>query len=335
MTDLPWVSVVIPCLNRAHFLVPTIESVLQQDYPYIECIVVDGGSTDGTLDILQYYSDKLKWVSEPDNGHADAINKGWWMSRGEILAWLNADDIWAVPRTVSQAVSYLQDHLDVDVVYGDASNIDIEGNFIEMSYLRKWDLGYAVEYCDHCIPQPAAFMRRNILEQVGWLDVKFISKKDHELWLRIGLVGTIRHVPLLFAQERACPGYMAARGDVTASACIELTKKFFTLPNIPDKIRKRKQRAFSNSYLRGIDYAFTDGRHWQVIFRYAFLAVLTDPTNAFRVFRRVEWYIFAGGVKDKQPPIGLKILSLPGQTLRSVKRWLKRLSYFQTSNNLS
>src|SRR3990170_5405645 len=80
MSDLPVVSVVIPCLNRAHLLGPTIESVLQQDYPQVECVVVDGGSSDGTVEILQSYGESLKWVSEPDGGHADAINKGWHMS---------------------------------------------------------------------------------------------------------------------------------------------------------------------------------------------------------------------------------------------------------------
>ena len=77
----PLVSVVIPCLNRAHYLKETIESVLKQDYYPIECIVVDGGSTDGTVEILRQYGKTITWVSEPDNGHADAINKGWWMSK--------------------------------------------------------------------------------------------------------------------------------------------------------------------------------------------------------------------------------------------------------------
>lgn len=119
MKEHPLVTVVVPCLNREHFLVPTIESVLQQDYPYIECIVVDGGSTDGTIDVLKRYEGQIRWVSEPDNSAADAINKGWQMSKGEILAWLNADDIWAVPSAVSQVVEYLQTHPGVDVVYGD------------------------------------------------------------------------------------------------------------------------------------------------------------------------------------------------------------------------
>ena len=105
----PLVTVVIPCLNRANYLVSTLESVLQQDYPQIECIVVDGGSTDGTVEILRQYGKRIKWVSEPDKGHADAINKGWWMSKGEILSWLNADDLYVVSDAISKAVAYLQE----------------------------------------------------------------------------------------------------------------------------------------------------------------------------------------------------------------------------------
>jgi len=104
----PLVSVVVPCLNRARFLVPTIESILEQDYPHLECIVVDGGSTDATVGILQSYGDTISCVSEADDGHADAINKGWWMSQGQILAWLNADDLYVTPHAVGKAVAYLE-----------------------------------------------------------------------------------------------------------------------------------------------------------------------------------------------------------------------------------
>ncbi|HEY3248887.1 MAG TPA: glycosyltransferase, partial [bacterium] len=97
-------SVVVPCLNRAGYLAQTIDSILAQDYPHLECVVVDGGSTDGTVDLLRSYGEAVRWVSEPDRGHADAINKGWQMSRGTILAWLNADDVYVAVDAVSQIV---------------------------------------------------------------------------------------------------------------------------------------------------------------------------------------------------------------------------------------
>lgn len=316
----PLVSVVIPCLNRAHFLVPTIESVLQQDYPHIECIVVDAGSTDGTIEILRCYEGRIKWVSEPDEGHADAINKGWRMSSGEILAWLNADDVWVVPDAVSQAVAYLQAHPEVDVVYGDCGRIDVDGNVVGMSYLHEWDLEYAVEYCDHCIPQPASFIRRRIVEQVNWLDVNFISKKDHELWLRIGLAGNIRRIPVLLAHARACPGYMAERGDITAAACVALTKKFFALPNVPESIKSKRKRAISNAYLHGMDYAWRDGRHWPLFWAYMLRAILMDISNTPRVLEATKGYI----VRDSRDDRGLRWLLIAGQPLMFLWRAARR-----------
>jgi glycosyltransferase involved in cell wall biosynthesis len=278
-TQPPAVSVVVPCLNRAHFLIPTIESILRQDYPRIECLVIDGGSTDGTLELLRRYDGRLRWVSEPDRGHADAINKGWRMSRGEILAWLNADDCWVVPDTVSQAVAYLQANPEASVVYGQSAWIDRDGRVVGPGYWKPWDLTYAVERCFHCIPQPAAFLRRRIVEQVGWLDTAFVSKKDHELWLRIGLVGTIRHVPVVWAYERACPGYLAKRGDITAHACVALTEKFFTLPNVPLVLQRRRRVALSGAYLRAAQLALIYGRHYRLALAYASRGLWLHPWN--------------------------------------------------------
>src|SRR5579884_1070248 len=102
----PTVSIVTPSYNMGHFIEATIESVLSQDYPSIEYIVMDGGSTDGTLDILRRYAGALKWYSQEDNGAGDAINRGFESSRGDIFAYLNADDFY-LPGAVSTAVRYL------------------------------------------------------------------------------------------------------------------------------------------------------------------------------------------------------------------------------------
>lgn len=276
----PLVSVVIPNLNSARYLVATIESVLHQDYPHMQCIVIDGGSTDGSLDILSGYGHRLEWVSEPDKGHADAINKGFKRCSGQILTWLAAGDI-HMPRAVSQAAEYLQAHPEVDVVYGDCVNIDTDGNVKSMSYLHEWDLEYAVEHCDHCIPQPAAFIRRRILEQVGWLDAT-IAKQDHELWLRIGLVGTIRHIPVILGGALDHRDSVGKQGKLMARSCVQLTKKFYTLPNVPEGIRKKQRRALSNSYLRGFQYAWVGGRR-RIVLKYAVRAMVADPSNSHRV----------------------------------------------------
>lgn len=290
----PLVSVVVPCLNRAHFLVPTIESILQQDYPKIECIVVDGGSNDGTLEILNSYGNKIKWISEPDNGHADAINKGWKMSKGEILAWLNADDCYVIPDAVRKVGDYLENNPGVDVAYGDCALINEHGKIVsDIIKSRKWDLAYAVKYCDFIIPQPASFMRRSILEKVNWLDPEFHYGKDHELWLRIGLVGNIQHIPIHVAYVRNCLG-LSQHGIPVSDAKVNLTKKFFTFTDLPMPLGSKtfRRRALSNAYLVGSSYAWDGGRFKKRMIVYVLRSILTDFFNLPYIVSRLTSYLF-------------------------------------------
>lgn len=289
----PLVSIVIPCLNRAHYLVPTIESVLWQDYANIECIVVDGGSTDGTLEILQGYGDRVRWVSEPDEGHADAINKGWAMSRGEILAWLNADDTYAVPHAIGTAVEHFLKSPGVDVLYGDLGSIGPAGKMLpEVSKASEWDLEYAVEHCQHIIFQASSFFRRSILEKVGWLDKRYVQAKDHNVWLRIGLVGSLKYVPVLFAYERQGPG-LSQRGDI-CSFKILLTKEFLATAGIeaPFNSARFKRRAMSNAYLMASLYSWLS-RHFGLYARYQAKAVLSDPLNLPHIISKTSQLIAA------------------------------------------
>ena len=285
----PLVSVVIPSLNRGHLLGPTIESVLGQDYPRIECIVVDGGSTDGTLDVLKSYGNRIQWVSEPDQGHADAINKGWRLSQGDILAWLNADDVWQVPGAAREAVAYFEAHPYVDVVYGDCGSIDADGTLEGMSYVHDWDLAYAVEFHDHCIAQPAAFIRRAVLEKAGFLDTRFYAM-DKELWWRIGLRGTIHRIPCLLAHARTTKG-KSHDAPQMAEDCVRVARHFLTLDQVPPMLMRKKRRALSNAYLRGVDYAYIFGPHWLLMAKYALSALVVDPSNVPILARRLGRFL--------------------------------------------
>lgn len=126
------------------------------------------------------------------------------------------------------------------------------------------------------------------MERVGWLDLGFHSKKDHELWLRIGLHGTIRFLPALLAHARTSPGYMDTRGDITAAACVRLTQKFFRQPAAPDAIVSRRRRALSNAHLRGVEYAWAYGRHWSSVLRHWANAIAIDPSNSRNAARRLR-----------------------------------------------
>lgn len=181
----PLVSVVTPSFNQGEFIEETIKSVLSQDYPNIEYIVIDGGSTDNTLEILEKYSDKIKWISEYDKGQADAVNKGFEMARGEILGWLNSDDTYC-PGAISKAVEVLLTNPDIIMVYGDAHFIDREGCITGRYFTEPFDLQRLADVCFIC--QPTAFLKSGVIEKAGMLDTNLQTCMDFDYWIRIGKI---------------------------------------------------------------------------------------------------------------------------------------------------
>jgi glycosyltransferase involved in cell wall biosynthesis len=201
MPDQPLVSIITPSFNHAHFIEATIRSVLMQDYPHIEYLVVDGGSNDGTVDVIKKYADKLAWwVSEKDKGQTDAINKGFARAKGDILAWLNSDDTYE-PGVVSAAVKYLQEHPRVGMVYGDCNFINEHGNVIGRFNSAQTDYRLLRQGYAH-IPQQTMFFRRELWEQVGPLDPSFYFAMDYDLWTRIAARSEIKYVPQTWANFR-------------------------------------------------------------------------------------------------------------------------------------
>ena len=200
-STLPLVSIVTPSYNQARFLESTIQSVLEQDYPNIEYLIVDGGSTDGSADIIRRYSDRLAWwVAEKDHGQTDAINKGFAKAKGEILAWLNSDDTYE-PQAVTGAVEFLQGRPEVGLVYGDTNFIDENGHIIgrfpaAQTDYRRLRRGYV-----H-IPQQAAFWRADLWKKVGPLDPSFYFAMDYDLWVRLAALAPVQYTSRLWANFR-------------------------------------------------------------------------------------------------------------------------------------
>jgi glycosyltransferase involved in cell wall biosynthesis len=191
--------VVTPSFNTARFLEETIQSVLTQDYPRIEYIVMDGGSTDGTLQILKAHGSRLTYVSSPDDGAADAIDKGFARAQGDILAWLNADDTY-LPGAVARAVAALDGNPDVAAVYGEGHWIDAKGALLGPYPTARCDAAALGRDC--CICQPACFIRRSAMEVVGRLNVELQASFDYDLWIRLAKRYRFAHVPEYLATSR-------------------------------------------------------------------------------------------------------------------------------------
>jgi glycosyltransferase involved in cell wall biosynthesis len=199
--DLPVVSIVTPSFNQARFLESTIRSVLQQGYPNIEYILVDGGSTDGSVDIIHRYADRFAWwVSEKDGGQTDAINKGFARAKGDILAWLNSDDTYE-PNAIAEAVESLRARPEVGLVYGDANFIDENGGIIGRFPAAQTDYRRLRQGYVH-IPQQASFWRADLWKQVGPLDPSFYFAMDYDLWVRLTAHAPVQYLPRLWANFR-------------------------------------------------------------------------------------------------------------------------------------
>jgi glycosyltransferase involved in cell wall biosynthesis len=197
---LPLVTIVTPSYQQCAFLEKTMRSVLDQDYPHLEYIVVDGGSTDGSVDIIRKYADRLAWwISEKDNGQAEAINKGLMRAQGEIVAWLNSDDLY-MPGAISRAVETMHTNQALGLIYGDAVTIDANG--VPLNVLSFGDWGWKDLIGFRIICQPAVFMRRSVLERAGFLDEEYHFMLDHHLWLRIASLAPIQHIPEILAAAR-------------------------------------------------------------------------------------------------------------------------------------
>lgn len=253
-----------PSYNQANYLEQTIQSVLGQDYARIEYFVVDGTSTDNSIEIIKKHADRLAgWISEKDSGQGEAINKGLARAQGDIVAWLNSDDYY-LPGTISAAVKVFEENPDVVMVYGDMLAVDEHGQTINV--LKYKQLSFQDLLCFQIIGQPSVFFRREVLESAGKLDTTFHFLLDHHLWIRIAQVGKILHVPQTWSAARY---HVEAKNRAKAA---EFGREAFRIldwakrqPGLAEAVAGAERRARASAHRVDARYLLDGGQPWSAL----------------------------------------------------------------------
>lgn len=243
------VSVVTPSFNQGRFLEETIRSVLLQGYPDLEYVVIDGGSTDDSLEIIRKYENWLAfWVSEEDSGQAHAINKGFSHTTGEICSYLNSDDLF-LPGAVCEVVSFLEKNSETALAYGDCQIIDESSVLTDLWISPEFDLQELPFRC--YVAQPASFWRKSEMAKVGDFNAKSHFAFDYEMWLRMAAAGlTLSHVPVFLAQHRKAEGTKTvSKPGAFAAEIISGLKIFFAAPGLPVWVKSLEVDAYAIAFL--------------------------------------------------------------------------------------
>jgi glycosyltransferase involved in cell wall biosynthesis len=281
----PPISVVTPSFNQDRFIEETIRSVLLQGYPALEYIIIDGGSTDASLDIIKKYEPWLTyWVSEPDRGQSHAINKGWQRASGEVLAWLNSDDTYN-PAALRRAAEALQCNPAVSMIYSDMNYIDVSGNVIYR--LKSQPYEFHKLLLDNYVTQSTVFLRREVLDKVGFLDEGYRLIMDHEMWLRIGRANAVAYVPeAVLANLRIYPETTSNRFRVDRYIeALRLLDTVFSDQTIPEAVRRVRRKEYGRCYMRLATALAAKERYSEAI-PWLTRAVITYPRQI-----RHEWFL--------------------------------------------
>ena len=279
----PLVSVVTTSFNQAGFLEQAIRSVIRQDYPHIEYLITDGGSTDGSQEIIRRYeSDIARWNSEPDRGQADGINKGLQRANGEILAWLNSDDIY-LPGGISAAVQAFNENPDCDLVFSNLLAIDAESKPINLQYFSQRTLLDFLSF--QIIGQPAVFFRRRALEKAGFLDLSYHGLLDHHLWIRIARQGAVKYIHQTWSAARFHSGAKnSAQALIFGQEAFRLIEWMKNEPDLASIYRQNRRRILAGAFRLNAFYQLDAGK----------------PRDSLRSYLRSFFYHPATAWQDKK-----------------------------------
>ena len=259
----PWpkISIVTPSYNQAPFLEETIRSVVLQGYPNLEYIIIDGGSTDGSVDIIKKYEPWLHyWESQKDQGQAQAINKGWKISSGAFLSWINSDDV-LKPQSLFRVMEQFENHASAGLIYGDNERIDENGQILSVKKGKKIDLPDMLTSVSMPVPQPGSVIRRSIVEQVDYLNENWQVVLDRDLFLRCGLYCNFLYIPEALAQIRLHPN---AKSSAEKWKWVNekrlMYKHFFNEQRLPLEVRNLKYETIGRAYLKATKISILTNR---------------------------------------------------------------------------
>lgn len=259
--SFPLVSIVLPAYNHGRYLHEAIHSVIVQSYPNIELLVFDDGSTDNTAEILASYGKQFYWESHKNMGQSATLNKGWKMSKGEIISYLSADDA-LEPNAVEMAVNCLQNKTDIALVYGDYQLVDADSKVIERVYAPEFD--YSEMVANIVVqPGPGVFFRRDDFERIGGWNESLRQIPDYEYWLRLGLVGPFVRIPMSLALYRVHEDSQsyAEPSEERSEECIRVMQQYFENNKIPDNIMALESSAKSTAHLIAARFHLRAGRY--------------------------------------------------------------------------
>jgi len=274
-TTQPLVSIITPAFNRADYLRETIESVLQQDYPHVEYVVLDDGLTDNTCELLKEYDGKIYWESHANMGEIRTVNKAYGMVRGDYIAVINSDDP-LLPGAITAIVETFIRNPDALVVYPDWQYIDGDGK--PMMDVQTPEYDYLEMLGTHkCMPGPGTFVSRNALNLAGVRDpqVKYIS--DFDLWLRMGLLGPFKRLPKVLATYRVHKTSLSSteQGQRMSAEDIEMLDRLYRRKDLPDEVMATRNKAYSWGHYHACQVA---GSAKYTAVYHAILAMLYCPS---------------------------------------------------------
>jgi len=311
-SSLPLVSIITSTYNQAEYLEQAIKSVINQDYPNIEYLVFNDGSTDKTEEVLKKYNGEIYWETQPNMKEVPTLNKALKIAKGEIIGKLSSDDYF-YPSLVSEIVNAFEMNQKIIVAYPDFDIVDQFGKF-KSKYSVEYNFAKSVS--EHfCIPGVGAFFHRRLLDDVPGFDASFIRVFDLYFWWQAGLHGSFYHIPKTLGAFRSHSESQTARGGMISSKeTIRLIKAFYSIDNLPQEIIKVKREAYSSAYFIAGVYSARDKNGKIKTLEYLSKSIFSSPEKFFtKYWKERSAFIFGFIFGDR--------------TKTNIKSIIKKLNY--------